>query len=192
MDLFDFLQSKPEKNINTSSESYIAIGEAEDEFGIPDGIDDAPTDFGDDSVNGGGEFGGDDFSMDDGFGDDGGENGEEIFNPLEDIEDSELSLVSQLRENFSTLYKECKTKFGKLMSRNLSSSDFGPEFKEAQEQYKEVLSNMYSYLKNKYDKESLATKIIQFNTFKIQINTIHETLNDLMEKIGVKGEEELF
>lgn len=196
MDLYDFLVKKPSINIDSTK----AYGEASDDFGMDFGIptgteqDDlsAPSDSGlnEDPDMG---FGFDDGGMNDGF-DQGVENEEgKIVNPLDDIEDADLSLTTETRSNFATLYRESKTNYEKLLSKNLDSSEFGSDFKEIQEQYKAVLQNIRLYLKNKYDKESIVTKIMQLNDFKMQINTLNEASNSLLEKIGVHdNEEELF
>lgn len=196
MDLYDFLVKKPSINIDSSK----AYGEASDDFGMDFGIptgteqDDlsVPSDSGlnEDPDMG---FGFDDGGMNDGF-DQGVENEEgKIVNPLDDIEDADLSLTTETRSNFATLYRESKTNYEKLLSKNLDSSEFGFDFKEIQEQYKAVLQNIRLYLKNKYDKESIVTKIMQLNDFKMQINTLNEASNSLLEKIGVHdNEEELF
>lgn len=196
MDLYDFLVKKPSINIDSTK----AYGEASDDFGMDFGIptgteqDDlsVPSDSGlnEDPDMG---FGFDDGGMNDGF-DQGVENEEgKIVNPLDDIEDADLSLTTETRSNFATLYRESKTNYEKLLSKNLDSSEFGSDFKEIQEQYKAVLQNIRLYLKNKYDKESIVTKIMQLNDFKMQINTLNEASNSLLEKIGVHdNEEELF
>ena len=196
MDLYDFLVKKPSINISSKK----AYGEASDEFGMDFGIptgteqDDLsnPSNNGfDDNPNSGFDFS--DGGMDDSF-DQGVENEEgKIVNPLDDIEDADLSLTTETRSNFTTLYRDSKTNYEKLLSKNLDSSEFGSDFKEIQEQYKAILQNIRLYLKNKYDKESIVTKILQLNDFKMQINTLNEASNSLLEKIGVHdNEEELF
>lgn len=196
MDLYDFLVKKPSINIDSSK----AYGEASDDFGMDFGIptgteqDDlsVPSDNGfNEDPNMGSDF--DDGVMNDGF-DQGVENEEgKIINPLDDIEDADLSLTTETRSNFATLYRDSKTNYEKLLSKNLDSSEFGSDFKEIQDQYKAVLQNIRLYLKNKYNKESIVTKIMQLNDFKMQINTLNEASNSLLEKIGVHdNEEELF
>lgn len=198
MDLYDFLVKKPSINIDSSK----AYGEASDDFGMDFGIptgteqDDlsVPSDNGGSTEDPNMGFGFDDGGMnDDGF-DQGVENEEgKIINPLDDIEDADLSLTTETRSNFATLYRDSKTNYEKLLSKNLDSSEFGSDFKEIQEQYKAVLQNIRLYLKNKYNKESIVTKIMQLNDFKMQINTLNEASNSLLEKIGVHdNEEELF
>lgn len=198
MDLYDFLVKKPSINIDSSK----AYGEASDDFGMDFGIptgteqDDlsVPSDNGGSTEDPNMGFGFDDGGMnDDGF-DQGAENEEgKIVNPLDDIEDADLSLTTETRSNFATLYRDSKTNYEKLLSKNLDSSEFGSDFKEIQEQYKAVLQNIRLYLKNKYNKESIVTKIMQLNDFKMQINTLNEASNSLLEKIGVHdNEEELF
>lgn len=187
MDLYDFLTQKPQKIIK---ESYVAVGEAgEDDFGIPSG-DEGDMGFDDSeagSMSGPNDYG--DFGTDDGFGGTDVETNEgTIKNPLDDIEDSELSLTTETRNSFTTLYYDNKTKYEKLLSKNLDSSEFGPEFKEIQEQYKEILDNIRLYLKNKYDVEPIATKILQLNDFKMQLNTLHDASNSLLQKLGVKSD----
>ena len=196
MDLYDFLVKKPSINIDSSK----AYGEASDDFGMDFGIptgteqDDlsVPSDNGfNEDPNMGSDF--DDGVMNDGF-DQGVKNEEgKIVNPLDDIEDADLSLTTETRSNFATLYRDSKTNYEKLLSKNLDSSEFGSDFKEIQEQYKAVLQNIRLYLKNKYNRESIVTKIMQLNDFKMQINTLNEASNSLLEKIGVHdNEEELF
>lgn len=197
MDLYDFLVKKPSINIDSSK----AYGEASDDFGMDFGIptgteqDDlsVPSDNGGSTEDPNMGFGFDDGGMNDGF-DQGVENEEgKIVNPLDDIEDADLSLTTETRSNFATLYRDSKTNYEKLLSKNLDSSEFGSDFKEIQEQYKAVLQNIRLYLKNKYNKESIVTKIMQLNDFKMQINTLNEASNSLLEKIGVHdNEEELF
>ena len=187
MDLYDFLMQKNEQKQNTFIEEYTAKGEADD-LGIPTGLDDE-TMQADDSV---GDQDSDDFGggFDDGFGDETEGDTNEIMNPLADIDDSELSLVTELRNNFTILYNDNKSRYEKLLSKNLDSSEFGPQFKEIQDQYKDVLTDIRLYLKNKYDNELLATKILQFNKFKAIINTLTESANQLLTKIGVKDRDE--
>lgn len=197
MDLYDFLVKKPSINIRSSK----AYGEASDDFGMDFGIptgteqDDlsVPSDNGGSTEDPNMGFGFDDGGMNDGF-DQGVENEEgKIINPLDDIEDADLSLTTETRSNFATLYRDSKTNYEKLLSKNLDSSEFGSDFKEIQEQYKAVLQNIRLYLKNKYNRESIVTKILQLNDFKMQINTLNEASNSLLEKIGVHdNEEELF
>lgn len=197
MDLYDFLVKKPSINIDSSK----AYGEASDDFGMDFGIptgteqDDlsVPSDNGGSTEDPNMGFGFDDGGMNDGF-DQGIENEEgKIVNPLDDIEDADLSLTTETRSNFATLYRDSKTNYEKLLSKNLDSSEFGSDFKEIQEQYKAVLQNIRLYLKNKYNRESIVTKIMQLNDFKMQINTLNEASNSLLEKIGVHdNEEELF
>ena len=197
MDLYDFLVKKPSINIDSNKRAY---GEASDDFGmdfgIPTGTEQDDLSIPSDSGSTGDPDMGysfDDGGMSDGF-DQGVENEEgKIVNPLDDIEDADLSLTTETRNNFTTLYRESKTNYEKLLSKNLDSSEFGSDFKEIQEQYKAVLQNIRLYLKNKYDKESIVTKIMQLNDFKMQINTLNEASNSLLEKIGVHdNEEELF
>lgn len=187
MDLYDFLMQKNEQKQNTFIEEYTAKGEADD-LGIPTGLDDE-TMQADDSV---GDQDSDDFGggFDDSFGDETEGDTNEIMNPLADIEDSELSLVTELRNNFTILYNDNKSRYEKLLSKNLDSSEFGPQFKEIQDQYKDVLTDIRLYLKNKYDNELLATKILQFNKFKAIINTLTESANQLLTKIGVKDKDD--
>lgn len=197
MDLYDFLVKKPSINIDSSK----AYGEASDDFGMDFGIptgteqDDlsVPSDNSGSTEDPNMGFGFDDGGTNDGF-DQGVENEEgKIINPLDDIEDADLSLTTETRSNFATLYRDSKTNYEKLLSKNLDSSEFGSDFKEIQEQYKAVLQNIRLYLKNKYNKESIVTKIMQLNDFKMQINTLNEASNSLLEKIGVHdNEEELF
>lgn len=182
MDIFDLLQNKPQSSIaESASIGVVGVGEAEDQFGIPDGTFSEQEDTGGFDV--GTSDAGDEISFDNT--EEGEADSNEILNPLADIEDSELSLVTELRISFATLYKDSKIKYDRLITKNLNSSEYGADFKEIQDQYKDVLRNMYLYLKNKYEKESLPTKILQLNTFKIQLNTLHDAANQLLEKIGV-------
>ena len=180
MDIFDLLQNKPLINIAESTDIAINVGEAVDEFGIPDGTTEDDTADIDVGAGDAGDEGGFSFEEDT----EGEESsGEEVTNPLEDIDDSEISLVTEMRISFATLYKDSKIKYERLVSRNLNSSDYGAEFKEIQDQYKDILHNMYLYLKNKHDKESVVTKILQFNKFKSLLNTLYDNANILLEKI---------
>ena len=187
MDIFDFLVEKPKHNIKGSS---LTTSAEADDFGIPTGTEqdnvsgDAPMD------DGGMDFGTDDMGMNsDEFGNQELETPEgTIENPLDDIEDADLSLTTEIRENFTSLYNDSKANYEKILSRNLDSSEFGADFKEIQEQYKAILQNIRLYMKNKFNKESIVTKVLQLNDFKMQINTLHTAVNTLSEKLGVKDD----
>lgn len=187
MDIFDFLVEKPKHNIKGSS---LTTSAEADDFGVPTGTDqdnvsgDAPMD------DGGMDFGSDDMGLGtDEFGNQELETPEgTIENPLDDIEDADLSLTTEIRENFTSLYNDSKANYEKILSRNLDSSEFGTDFKEIQEQYKAILQNIRLYMKNKFNKESIVTKVLQLNDFKMQINTLHTAVNTLSEKLGVKDD----
>nr|DAU86034.1 MAG TPA: hypothetical protein [Caudoviricetes sp.] len=192
IDLYDFLVKKPDSNIIGESVKIVPHGEdGEGDFDIPTGNGDEMFGDSDPSVGQSDDF--DMGSSDDGFGfDEEGvedENGK-IINPMEDIENADLSLTTELRGNFATLYKENKATYEKLLSKNLDSSEFGADFKEIEEQYKTILQNIRLYLKNKFDKESIVTKILQLNDFKRQLNTLHDSSNTILSKMGVKEEKE--
>lgn len=188
-----FLVEKPKHNIKGSS---LTTSAEADDFGIPTGT--AQDEISDEPVDNSGnmDFGMDDTGMDMGMSTDEFGNQEletpegKIQNPLEDIEDADLSLTTEIRENFASLYNDGKANYEKLLSRNLDSSEFGADFKEIQEQYKAILQNIRLYMKNKFNKESIVTKVLQLNDFKMQINTLHDAMNTLSEKIGVKNEDE--
>ena len=189
MDIYDFLVEKPKHNIKGSA---LTTSAEADDFGIPTGtaqdnisegpsMDDGNMDFGTD--NGmmdmtTDEFGNQELETPDG----------KIQNPLDDIEDADLSLTTEIRENFTSLYNDSKANYEKILSRNLDSSEFGTDFKEIQEQYKAILQNIRLYMKNKFNKESIVTKVLQLNDFKMQINTLHTAVNTLSDKLGVKDD----
>ena len=187
MDIFDFLVEKPKHNIKGSS---LTTSAEADDFGIPTGteqdnisgeppVDDEEMNFGtDDMGSGTDEFGNQELETPEGT----------IENPLDDIEDADLSLTTEIRENFTSLYNDSKANYEKILSRNLDSSEFGADFKEIQEQYKAILQNIRLYMKNKFNKESIVTKVLQLNDFKMQINTLHTAVNTLSEKLGVKDD----
>ena len=189
MDIYDFLVEKPKHNIKGSS---LTTSAEADDFGIPTGtaqddisegpsMDDSSMDF---STDDGmmdmatDEFGNQELETPDG----------KIQNPLDDIEDADLSLTTEIRENFTSLYNDSKANYEKILSRNLDSSEFGTDFKEIQEQYKAILQNIRLYMKNKFNKESIVTKVLQLNDFKMQINTLHTAVNTLSDKLGVKDD----
>lgn len=191
MDIFDLLSKtrdkKPDESIKVDN-PYITSGEADDFDigGIPDGdfSGNMDTSFDDPGVADDGM--GDPMSFDDPQGMDG--DGEiTIENPLDDVEDAEISLVANLRENFATLYESSKDIYERFISKNYDTSDFGAEFKEIQSQFKDDLDSMYSYIKNKYDKESTTTRIIQFSRYKGRLNTLIDTTNELLAKLDKKN-----
>lgn len=187
MDIFDFLVEKPKHNIKGSS---LTTSAEADDFGIPTGTEQDNI-SGEPPVDAGGmDFGSDDMGLGtDEFGNQELETPEgTIENPLDDIEDADLSLTTEIRENFTSLYNDSKANYEKILSRNLDSSEFGADFKEIQEQYKAILQNIRLYMKNKFNKESIVTKVLQLNDFKMQINTLHTAVNTLSEKLGVKDD----
>ena len=192
MDIFDLLSKtrdkKPDESIKVDT-PYITSGEADDFDigGIPDGdfSGNMDTSFDDPGVADDG-MGMDSMSFDDPQGM-GGDGEITIENPLDDVEDAEISLVANLRENFATLYESSKDVYERFISKNYDSSDFGAEFKEIQAQFKDDLDSMYSYIKNKYDKESTTTRIIQFSRYKGRLNTLVDTTNELLAKLDKKN-----
>lgn len=189
MDIYDFLVEKPKHNIKGSS---LTTSAEADDFGIPTGTAQDDISEGPSMDDGSMGFGTDDGMMDmatDEFGNKELETPDgKIQNPLDDIEDADLSLTTEIRENFTSLYNDSKANYEKILSRNLDSSEFGTDFKEIQEQYKAILQNIRLYMKNKFNKESIVTKVLQLNDFKMQINTLHTAVNTLSDKLGVKDD----
>ena len=189
MDIYDFLVEKPKHNIKGSS---LTTSAEADDFGIPTGTDQDDISEGPSMDDGNMDFSTDDGMMDmatDEFGNQELETPDgKIQNPLDDIEDADLSLTTEIRENFTSLYNDSKANYEKILSRNLDSSEFGTDFKEIQEQYKAILQNIRLYMKNKFNKESIVTKVLQLNDFKMQINTLHTAVNTLSDKLGVKDD----
>ena len=189
MDIYDFLVEKPKHNIKGSS---LTTSAEADDFGIPTGTAQDDISEGPSMDDGSMGFGTDDGMMDmstDEFGNQELETPDgKIQNPLDDIEDADLSLTTEIRENFTSLYNDSKANYEKILSRNLDSSEFGTDFKEIQEQYKAILQNIRLYMKNKFNKESIVTKVLQLNDFKMQINTLHTAVNTLSDKLGVKDD----
>lgn len=189
MDIYDFLVEKPKHNIKGSS---LTTSAEADDFGIPTGTAQDDISEGPSMDDGNMDFSTDDGMMDmstDEFGNQELETPDgKIQNPLDDIEDADLSLTTEIRENFTSLYNDSKANYEKILSRNLDSSEFGADFKEIQEQYKAILQNIRLYMKNKFNKESIVTKVLQLNDFKMQINTLHTAVNTLSDKLGVKDD----
>lgn len=189
MDIYDFLVEKPKHNIKGSS---LTTSAEADDFGIPTGTAQDDISEGPSMDDGNMDFSTDDGMMDmstDEFGNQELETPDgKIQNPLDDIEDADLSLTTEIRENFTSLYNDSKANYEKILSRNLDSSEFGTDFKEIQEQYKAILQNIRLYMKNKFNKESIVTKVLQLNDFKMQINTLHTAVNTLSDKLGVKDD----
>lgn len=189
MDIYDFLVEKPKHNIKGSS---LTTSAEADDFGIPTGTAQDDISEGPSMDDGSMNFSTDDGMMDmstDEFGNQELETPDgKIQNPLDDIEDADLSLTTEIRENFTSLYNDSKANYEKILSRNLDSSEFGTDFKEIQEQYKAILQNIRLYMKNKFNKESIVTKVLQLNDFKMQINTLHTAVNTLSDKLGVKDD----
>ena len=189
MDIYDFLVEKPKHNIKGSS---LTTSAEADDFGIPTGTAQDDISEGPSMDDGSMDFSTDDGMMDmstDEFGNQELETPDgKIQNPLDDIEDADLSLTTEIRENFTSLYNDSKANYEKILSRNLDSSEFGTDFKEIQEQYKAILQNIRLYMKNKFNKESIVTKVLQLNDFKMQINTLHTAVNTLSDKLGVKDD----
>ena len=189
MDIYDFLVEKPKHNIKGSS---LTTSAEADDFGIPTGTAQDDISEGPSMDDGNMDFSTDDGMMDmstDEFGNQELETPDgKIQNPLDDIEDADLSLTTEIRENFTSLYNDSKANYEKILSRNLDSSEFGTDFKEIQEQYKAILQNIRLYMKNKFNKESIVTKVLQLNDFKMQINTLHTAVNTLSDKLGIKDD----
>ena len=158
MDIYDFLVEKPKHNIKGSS---LTTSAEADDFGIPTGTAQDDISEGPSMDDGSMDFSTDDSMMDmstDEFGNQELETPDgKIQNPLDDIEDADLSLTTEIRENFTSLYNDSRANYEKILSRNLDSSEFGTDFKEIQEQYKAILQNIRLYMKNKFNKESIVT-----------------------------------
>lgn len=113
--------------------------------------------------------------------------------PFEDVDDSEIALVSDLRENFSKLYDTQFNVYNKLKSENLESTEFSKDFEFIIDNYKRTLNLMYKYIDTKYANEATTTRIMTFLDFKEQFTNYADRCNKLFAKINHKyKDEELF
>ena len=125
--------------------------------------------------------------------DDGGfdENGEPRANdPFADVDDSEFSLISDLRENYAKLYNNQYISYNKLKSENYESSEYEKEFKVLIDMYKRTLNLLYVYISRKYKDESTTTKIMTFVEFKEKFVSITDECNRLIDLINQKHTKE--
>ena len=182
----------------TFSESLLPFMEAEvedipsgdlQESGSDDGVEMEDT-GGNDGLGDDG-FGSDDgFGNDDGFGDENGEGSEgQLPDPLADVDDSEKTLVKDLRSNMATFYKEREIELEELLSSNISSLDYSKELTELTERYKTTLGLLEEYLRSQFYNESTSTKVNTFIQYKGTFNSINKAINNIYEKLGVEREE---
>lgn len=187
MELFDLII----KNSNLK-----AFSEADD-MGIPDGNLNDPNNVG---FEGGDEPPQADTYVDDGGGsyedtgyqddtyqyDDTGDMSGEPNDPFADVDDSEISLVQDLRENYAKLYNNQYSAYQKFQSENLDSTEFSKEFDTLKKQYKTTLNLLYKYIETKYNNESTTTRIMEFINFKEQFSVLAKTCNRLLDKLNSK------
>ena len=187
MELFDLII----KNSNLK-----AFSEADD-MGIPDGNLNDPNNVG---FEGGDEPPQADTYVDDGGGgyedtgyqddtyqyDDTGDMPGEPNDPFADVDDSEISLVQDLRENYAKLYNNQYSAYQKFQSENLDSTEFSKEFDTLKKQYKTTLNLLYKYIETKYNNESTTTRIMEFINFKEQFSVLAKTCNRLLDKLNSK------
>lgn len=110
--------------------------------------------------------------------------------PFEDVDDSEIALVSDLRENFAKLYETQFNVYNKLKSENLESTEFSKEFEFIIDNYKRTLNLLYRYIDTKYANEATTTKIMTFLDFKEQFTNYADRCNKLFAKINHKYKDE--
>lgn len=183
-----------------SGASFLMYDKLKDVYGFGEaGEDDIPSgelgeegpveDTGDD-MNFNDEGGGsdDDYNFDDGENMDGEEDGNTVKDPLQGIEDSEKSLVGDLRKNMSSFYKARENDLEKILSSNIGTSEYGKEVNDLIENYKTTLSLYETYLRNEYYKESTTNKIMSFVKYKSIFNRLNETLNQYFNLLGVQEE----
>nr|DAR71432.1 MAG TPA: Permuted papain-like amidase enzyme, YaeF/YiiX, C92 family [Caudoviricetes sp.] len=183
----------------TFSESLLPFMEAEvedipsgdlQESGSDDGLEMEDTGGSDDGLGDDGGFGSDDGFSDDGFGDENGEGSEgQLPDPLADVDDSEKTLVKDLRSNMATFYKERERELEELLSSNISSLDYSKELTELTERYKTTLGLLEEYLRSQFYNESTSTKVNTFIQYKGTFNSINKAINNIYEKLGVEREE---
>lgn len=158
---------------------------------IPAGDVNNPDTMMEDSGGGGNmDSGGfDDNYSDEGYSDDDSYNdGSDPQNrlPFEDVDDSEIALVSDLRDNFAKLYDTQFNVYNKLKSENLESTEFAKDFEFIIDNYKRTLNLLYRYIDTKYANEATTTKIMTFLDFKEQFTNYADRCNKLFAKINHK------
>ena len=173
MDLYSLINENKVKAFKEDGLDEIPAGDVDN----PDAMN---TDMGsyDDSSGGGNDMGYDDNSYDDGS------------SNFEDVDDSEIALVSDLRENFAKLYETQFNVYNKLKSENLESTEFSKEFEFIIDNYKRTLNLLYRYIDTKYANEATTTKIMTFLDFKEQFTNYADRCNKLFAKINHKYKDE--
>lgn len=160
---------------------------------IPVGDVNNPEAMNSDSGDGGFDDGGyDDSYSDDSYGGDDYSDGQDPQNslPFEDVDDSEIALVSDLRDNFAKLYETQFNVYNKLKSENLESTEFSKDFEFIIDNYKRTLNLLYRYIDTKYANEATTTKIMTFLDFKEQFTSYADRCNKLFAKINHKYKDE--
>lgn len=188
MDLYSLINENKVKAFKEDGLDEIPAGDVDN----PDAMN---TDMGSyDDSGGGNDMGYDDNSYDDGSSDyDDSSQDPATKLPFEDVDDSEIALVSDLRENFAKLYETQFNVYNKLKSENLESTEFSKEFEFIIDNYKRTLNLLYRYIDTKYANEATTTKIMTFLDFKEQFTNYADRCNKLFAKINHKyNDENLF
>lgn len=185
MDLFDFLNSE-----------YKAFKE-EGLDEIPNGDINNPDDTGKDtpaddeyqsqSDNSSYDYSNDNNEYDDNYSDE--EPNEN--DPFADVEDSEFSLITDLRKNYADLYNNQYISYTKLKSENFESSEFEKEFKVLLDMYRRTLNLLYIYISRKYKDESTTSKITTFVEFKEKFVTMVNECNRLISIMDKKSKKDM-
>lgn len=169
-------------------EYYFPYGEA-DEGDIPTGeidesgpVEESPVDAG-----GGGDY--DDSGYED-FTDE-TENeadADTIPDPLADVDDSEKSLVRDLRENMATFYRKREADLEKILSSNISSSEYGEDIEKLIDKYKTTLTLFKDHLREGFYEGSVVSKTLTFVEYKAVFNQLNKLLNKYFTELGSEDE----
>lgn len=171
--------SFPFSIIGLGEEDEIPSGELTEE-----GPADEPEDIGSEDTEDNMDF--DDSGEEDyGFEDEGSdESNSQIEDPLKDVEDSDKSLVKNLRKNMATFYYSRESDLEKILSSNVATSDYGEEAMELIESYKSTLSLFEEYLRETFDTEATSRKVLSFVKYKSLFNRLNESFNKFFSLIG--------
>ena len=116
------------------------------------------------------------------------EEGEEqgLTDPYEGIEDSEKTLVKNLRENMATFYNNREADLEKISSSNMVTSEYGDEIAKVIENYKSSLQLYKDYLRDTFPNESTSRRVVSFLEYKALFNQMNKLLNNYFAKLGVE------
>lgn len=169
--------------------SIKGFAEADETTGVPDGLQDegAPSDNDGQDYADAADGNNDDYMISEDSYDNTESNEEEgeMPDPLANVDDSEKSLISKLRDNMAAFYRMRENDLDKILSSNIATSDNTDNIKAIIDKYKTSLELYKEYLRNGFNEDPTSSKVATFIEYKALFNTMNKALNEYFRDLGI-------